>query len=79
MVNYILLHGAWHGSWIFNRVLPKLDAKLLGDASVFALDLPGHGSNMVENLGDVTLQDYVDHVCDFITKKNLHDVISSWT
>jgi pimeloyl-ACP methyl ester carboxylesterase len=36
----VLVHGAWHGAWCFERVLP-----LLGQANVgaVAVDLPGHG------------------------------------
>jgi pimeloyl-ACP methyl ester carboxylesterase len=38
----VLVHGAWHGSWCFDRVMP-----LLEDAGVpaVAIDLPGHGSD----------------------------------
>jgi pimeloyl-ACP methyl ester carboxylesterase len=38
----VLVHGAWHGSWCFDRVLP-----LLAEAGVpaIAIDLPGHGND----------------------------------
>ena len=38
----VLVHGAWHGAWCFERVLP-----LLRDAGVpaVAVDLPGHGDD----------------------------------
>ncbi len=38
----VLVHGAWHGAWCFEQVLP-----LLRDASVPAVsvDLPGHGAD----------------------------------
>ncbi|GAC1309754.1 MAG: alpha/beta hydrolase [Acidimicrobiales bacterium] len=38
----VLVHGAWHGAWCFDRVLP-----LLHDAGVpaVAVDLPGHGDH----------------------------------
>jgi pimeloyl-ACP methyl ester carboxylesterase len=38
----VLVHGAWHGAWAWERVLP-----LLASAGVecFALDLPGHGED----------------------------------
>jgi pimeloyl-ACP methyl ester carboxylesterase len=37
----VLVHGAWHGAWCWERVVALLD-----DAAVpsYALDLPGHGS-----------------------------------
>jgi pimeloyl-ACP methyl ester carboxylesterase len=38
----VLVHGAWHGAWCFERVIP-----LLRDAGIeaVALDLPGHGDH----------------------------------
>jgi pimeloyl-ACP methyl ester carboxylesterase len=38
----VLVHGAWHGGWCFDRVLP-----LLHDAGIeaVAVDLPGHGDD----------------------------------
>lgn len=38
----VLVHGAWHGAWCFDRVVP-----LLRDAGIetIAVDLPGHGDD----------------------------------
>ena len=36
----VLVHGAWHGAWCFDRVMPLL--KEAGVAAI-AIDLPGHG------------------------------------
>jgi pimeloyl-ACP methyl ester carboxylesterase len=38
----VLVHGAWHGAWCFDRVLPRLS-----DAGIpaIAVDLPGHGAD----------------------------------
>lgn len=38
----VLVHGAWHGAWCWERVLP-----LLHDRGVWAtaMDLPGHGAS----------------------------------
>jgi pimeloyl-ACP methyl ester carboxylesterase len=38
----LLVHGAWHGAWCFDRVLP-----LIAEAGidVRAIDLPGHGAD----------------------------------
>lgn len=41
-VTAVLVHGAWHGGWCFDRVVPLLDAT--GVDSV-AVDLPGHGDD----------------------------------
>ncbi|MBD9408024.1 alpha/beta fold hydrolase [Acidovorax sp. ACV02] len=37
---YVLVHGAWHGAWTYQKVIPELAA--LGHAAI-AVDLPGHG------------------------------------
>ena len=45
----ILVHGAWHGAWCWEKVVPLLDDA--GVASV-AIDLPGHGDS-TEPLADL--------------------------
>ena len=42
MSTFVLVHGAWHGAWCWNRLEPQLQA--LGHRSV-SLDLPGHGDD----------------------------------
>ncbi len=42
MAAAVLVHGAWHGGWCFDRV----QALLIGSGvDVYALDLPGHGDD----------------------------------
>jgi pimeloyl-ACP methyl ester carboxylesterase len=36
----VLVHGAWHGAWCFDRVVPLVRAR---DVAVCAVDLPGGG------------------------------------
>jgi pimeloyl-ACP methyl ester carboxylesterase len=38
----VLVHGAWHGAWCWNEVVPFLTARGL---AVIAVDLPGHGND----------------------------------
>ena len=38
----VLVHGAWHGAWTWERLLPELSAHGL---RALARDLPGHGLN----------------------------------
>lgn len=45
----VLVHGAWHGAWCFERVTPGLEER---GVRVVAVDLPGHGSNPAP-LGDL--------------------------
>jgi len=39
---FLLIHGAWHGAWCYERVIPLLARA--GHAAV-AVDMPGHGLN----------------------------------
>ncbi|MCU1458728.1 MAG: putative esterase [Actinomycetia bacterium] len=36
----VLVHGAWHGAWCFDRVMPLLER---AGVPAIAVDLPGHG------------------------------------
>ena len=38
----VLVHGAWHGAWCFQKLIPELESRGL---TVVAPDLPGHGSD----------------------------------
>ena len=38
----VLVHGAWHGAWAWERVLPLLRS---AEVEWIALDLPGHGED----------------------------------
>ncbi len=55
-VTYILIHGSWHGAWIWERLQP-----LLGAAS-YAVDLPGIATHSPHSLAGITLADWVDAV-----------------
>ena len=39
---FVLVHGAWHGAWCYERIIPLLAAK--GHVAI-ARDLPAHGLN----------------------------------
>jgi pimeloyl-ACP methyl ester carboxylesterase len=55
---YLLVHGAWHGSWCWEKVIPLLKAK--GHTAI-AIDLPGHGRD-IEHISDISLDDYVNEI-----------------
>ena len=62
MSAYVLVHGAYHGGWCFDKVVPLLEAE---GNKVIAVDLPGHGNNRVP-MEQVTLANYIDHVCSVV-------------
>ena len=70
MSHYILLHGAWEESQMWNDVSPILQQN---GHTVTAIDLPGHGTN--KHLGPaVTMSAYRQAVVDVITRLD-HQVV----
>jgi pimeloyl-ACP methyl ester carboxylesterase len=63
---YMLLHGAWHASWCWQRVVPMLAEK---GHTVLAPDLPGHGQNKMA-FSNITLKTYVDDITLLIKSTN---------
>lgn len=59
MSTYVLVHGAWHGSWCWDKVVPLLERE---GHNAITPDLPGHGGDRTP-IGEVTLQAYADRVC----------------
>jgi pimeloyl-ACP methyl ester carboxylesterase len=55
----ILIHGAWQGAWVWDRLIPLL-AGAAGIQST-AVDLPGNGTDKTSP-ADVSLELYVDHI-----------------
>lgn len=58
MATFILVHGAWHGGWCWERVVPLLEAQ---GHRVLAPDLPGMGQ-VPHELGDDVLGEWADFV-----------------
>jgi pimeloyl-ACP methyl ester carboxylesterase len=62
MKTFIFIHGSWHGSWNWHRVVPILEQ--LGHHAI-AIDLPGMGRDKTP-VQEVKLQTSVDAVCKVI-------------
>jgi pimeloyl-ACP methyl ester carboxylesterase len=62
MSTFLLVHGAWHAGWVWDRVARQLRH---GGHTVLALDLPGHGADGTP-VQQVTLPSYVDKVLGVI-------------
>lgn len=60
--NYVLVHGAYHGAWCWDKVVPLLEKN---GNNVYAIDLPGHGNDtsLPEN---VTLDLYKNKILQTI-------------
>lgn len=56
-MQYIFIHGSWHGFWCWQKLVPLLQKK---GHQTECLDLPSH--NSIEEAGKVTYQDYCDYV-----------------
>ncbi|WP_076866019.1 alpha/beta fold hydrolase [Bradyrhizobium mercantei] len=64
MAEFLLVHGAWHGSWCWDDLIPFLAAR--GHAA-HVMDLPGLGDDRTP-LGDVTLDAYISCVTDRVKR-----------
>jgi pimeloyl-ACP methyl ester carboxylesterase len=59
---YVLVHGAWHGGWCWDKVVSLLRK---GGFRVEAPDLPGHGKDKTA-ISEVSLQAYTDSICKIL-------------
>lgn len=64
MANFVLIHGAWHGAWCWDELIPALEA--LGHKAV-AIDLPGGGSDTTP-AKDVTLDACARRVAEAVKR-----------
>jgi len=63
MACFILIHGAMHGGWTWDRVTPLLEA---AGHQVVAPDLPGMGADPAVAAQDVTLALWGEFVADLV-------------
>jgi pimeloyl-ACP methyl ester carboxylesterase len=59
---FILVHGAWHGSWAWDTIVPRLKA---AGHDAIAVDLPGNGRDSTPPQ-QVTLELYTAHVAKIV-------------
>src|SRR5690242_19226459 len=59
---FVLIHGAWFGSFAWKKVVPQLEAK---GYKVIAFDLPGYGTDQ-RPPSAITLNDYVQKVVEVV-------------
>lgn len=63
MASFVLIPGAMHGRWTWDRVAPLLEA---AGHTVIAPDLPGMGTNQSVPVEAVTLADWGDFVAEIV-------------
>lgn len=63
MASFVLIPGAMHGRWTWDRIVPRLEA---AGHSVIAPDLPGMGANQTIPVERVTLADWGDFVAETV-------------
>lgn len=62
MASFVLVHGAAHGAWCWERLIPILLASPQVE-EVVAIDLVGHGTRIEEKpLKAICLGDYADEI-----------------
>ena len=72
MATYVLVHGAWHGGWCWNRVAPLLRAK---GHDVYTPTLTGLGERVHLASPEVDLSTHVTDVVNVIEFEDLRNVI----
>ena len=72
MANYVLLHGAYQGGWIFNRVTPHLRA---AGHTVFAPTLDGCGERAHAIRPGIDTESQAAEIAQLLFYEDLNDVV----
>lgn len=62
---FVLIHGAWHGAWCFDKLVPILRE---GGAKIVTIDCPGHGDDQ-STLAYQSTDTYVAKVIEIIDRE----------
>lgn len=71
MKNYLLLHGAMRGAWLWHKITPIMEQ---AGTNVIPYDLPGHGTRASERAG-ITMSRYINDVLSYIDRNDLRDLV----
>jgi pimeloyl-ACP methyl ester carboxylesterase len=72
MATFVLVHGAWHGGWCWQKVIPFLEA---AGHEVYAPTLTGLAERASELSPDIGLDTHIQDVVGLLQEKNLQGVI----
>jgi pimeloyl-ACP methyl ester carboxylesterase len=71
-LNFVLVHGGWHGAWVWERLVPYLAQ---AGYNVFTPDLTGLGAKVKLANPDIGLSTHIQDVLAILDDKNLHNVL----
>lgn len=71
-LKFVLLHGSWLGGWCWRAVVNHLQS--LGH-SALAPSLPGMGEHASADLGNITLDTFIDSTVQWIEEADLTDIV----
>ncbi len=66
MTTYVLVHGAWHGAWCWNKVSPGLES---AGHKVITPELPGSGEDLTPAT-EVTLEAYANKLVEVLDQQD---------
>jgi len=69
---FVLVHGAWHGGWCWQKVSADLRAK---GAITYTPSLSGLGEHKNTLNRDIDLNTHIEDIVNLIVMEDLHDVI----
>lgn len=72
MANFVLVHGAWHGGWCWQRVAERLAPH---GHRVHAVTLTGLGERAHLMSSLITLETHIEDVANLIEAEELQDVV----
>jgi pimeloyl-ACP methyl ester carboxylesterase len=72
MTTFVLVHGAWHGPWCWERTAESLRG---AGHQVFTPTLTGLGDRADRLSRDVTLHTHADDIGAFLAREDLRDVV----
>jgi pimeloyl-ACP methyl ester carboxylesterase len=70
--NFVLVHGAWHGKWAWDRVVPRLQA---GGANAHAMTLAGLADRAAGISTAINVDTHVADVVSLIRERDLRNVV----
>src|SRR5438105_4042834 len=72
MATFVLIHGAWHGGWCWQRVAPALRRE---GHEVYAPSLTGMGERRHLARADIDLDTHIEDVVSLLEMEDLRDVV----